>query len=173
MPRVGTRQSKFFAECQTGGTRQRGRRWMPLGPYQSLPSVCLCRVPGSFAEAKASLPSVIFCRVRRSAKQVFIECLKFDTRQRFLHSANHVFPVVSVLLHSSHCCATVCSPLSPVQCHPRHPHTKFPGKERAPKGRRRGCLETEPRKNCRQERGPGPAYCDYSQVRSTKHSVTN
>ena len=99
MPSFDTQQNKFFAECQTGGTRQRECRWMPLGPYQSLPSVCLCRVP-AFAEcrsghsAKASLPSVIFCRVRRSAKQVFAEWPKFGTRQRFLHSANHVFPVV-------------------------------------------------------------------------------
>jgi hypothetical protein len=27
--------------------------------------------------------------------QVFAECPKFGTRQRFLHSANHVFPAVS------------------------------------------------------------------------------
>ena len=65
---------------------------MPLSPYQSLPSVWLCRVPGT--RQRQPLPSVIFCRVRRSAKQVFAECPKFGTRQRFLHSANHVFPVV-------------------------------------------------------------------------------
>jgi len=67
------------------------------------PPTNLCRV-SAFAEcrsllsarhsAKASLPSAIFCRVRRSTKQVFAECPKFGTRQRFLHSANHVFPVV-------------------------------------------------------------------------------
>jgi len=46
-----------------------------------------------FAECLPLL-SAIFCRVRRSAKQVFAECPKFGTRQRFLHSANHAFPVV-------------------------------------------------------------------------------
>jgi hypothetical protein len=54
-------------------------------------------LPSARHLAKASLPSAIFCRVRRLAKQVFAECSKFGTRQRFLHSVNHVFSVVGPL----------------------------------------------------------------------------
>ena len=77
---------------------------MPLGPtnlcrvssrHSAKTAFAECRsLPSARHSAKASLPSAIFCRVRRSAKQVFAECPKFGTRQRFLHSANHVFPVV-------------------------------------------------------------------------------
>ena len=63
--------AKIFAECQISGTRQR----------PALGKGCLCRVPGT--RQRQPLPSVIFCRVRRSAKQVFAECPKFGTRQRF------------------------------------------------------------------------------------------
>ena len=69
VPSFGTQQNKFFAECQTGGTRQRGRRWMPLGPYQSLPSVCLCRVSVPGTRQRQPLPSAGLCRV-----PYFTEC---------------------------------------------------------------------------------------------------
>ena len=72
VPSFGTRQNKFFAECQTGGTRQRGRRWMPLSPtnlcrvsaFAECPALCkgsLCRVPGTLQ--RQPLPSAGLYRV--------------------------------------------------------------------------------------------------------------
>ena len=69
---LGTRQSQYFAECQTEGTRQRGRRRAPLSRAP------LCRVP-NFAECLA-LGKVWLCRVPYFAecqtlgKDLFAEC---------------------------------------------------------------------------------------------------
>ena len=54
---------------------------------------CPC-LPSVRHSAKNSLPSVILCRVQHSVKKVFVECSIFDTRQRILHSAKSLFPVV-------------------------------------------------------------------------------
>ena len=56
----------------------------------------------SFAEC-IFLPSAIICRVQHSAKKVFAECPIFDTRQRILHSAKSLFPVVQLDDHSLVC----------------------------------------------------------------------
>lgn len=78
-----------------------------------------------------------------------------------------------VLLHScSNCCATVCSHLSPVQCHPRQAlgiHT-IPWK-----GRRSGCLKLSLGKSVAKNGAPDlHIVIILKQVRSTtKHSVTN
>ena len=88
-PLDAVRPLPIFAEC------------LPLSSARHSTKIAFaeCRsLPSARHSAKASLPSAIFYRVRRSAKQVFVECPKFGTRQRFLHSANHVFPVVTPCL---------------------------------------------------------------------------
>jgi hypothetical protein len=88
----GKKPKKIF--CRVPNEGHSAKR-MPLDVIRPLPIFVDCLpLPISFAECR-SLPSAIFCRVQRSAKQVFAECPKFGTRQRFLHSANHVFPAVS------------------------------------------------------------------------------
>ena len=89
---LGTRQSQYFAECQTEGTRQRGRRWVPLSPGASLPSAQLYRVSGT--GQSLALPSALFCRVPDTRQSPicrvpsFAEC---GTRQRWpLPSARYL-----------------------------------------------------------------------------------
>ena len=79
--------------------------WQPMPSAELLPRVwhsakksfAECTfLPSAWHSAKNSLPSVILCRVRHSAKNVFAECPIFYTRQRILHSAKSLFPVVYV-----------------------------------------------------------------------------
>ena len=96
-------------KLQALGKEGRGRapfHGQPMPSVEILPRVwhsakksfaeCLC-LPSARHSAKKSLPSAILCRVQRSAKKIFAECPIFDTRQRNLHSAKSLFPVVYVL----------------------------------------------------------------------------
>lgn len=58
---VDTRQSNFFAKCQTSATRQSQWYQVPSGLDQSLPSDWLCRVPNT--RQRQHLPSVSICQV--------------------------------------------------------------------------------------------------------------
>jgi hypothetical protein len=118
---VAKNKKIYFAECQTEGTRQRGRRWVPLSPGASLPSAQLSSVwhwakfgfaeclilPSARHSAKPYLPSAKFRRVRHSAKVAFAECPIFGTRQRFEHWAKSRFPIVHPSVRS-HCFLRVC-----------------------------------------------------------------
>ena len=104
-------KKNILPSAKRGGTRQRGYRWMPLGPYQSLPSVCLCRVPGT--RQRQPLPSAVLCQVPGTQQRplcrvpYFAECgagkAGLCRVPEIWHSANNVFPVVTVIHHRPKC----------------------------------------------------------------------
>ena len=87
--------------CRVPNSRRSAKKDVAEHRYARQPMPSAAFLPRVWHSAKKSfvdcifLPSAILCRVWHSAKKVFAECPIFNTRQRILHSAKALFPVVT------------------------------------------------------------------------------
>jgi len=93
--------------CRVPNSRHSAKKDVVEHRYAGQPMPSAALLPRAWHSAKKSfaecpfLPSAFLCPVRHSTKKVFAECPIFNTRQRILHSAKSLFPVVIAghLLH--------------------------------------------------------------------------